>query len=236
MPADIFTQSILEMSGTPVEAAAAVCSWGSISVNRMLTAAAVLLVVADISDMFDLLPHIKDCISRARGNISLEHSVGIARSRNLAALILALPFSLIADRFQLFRPGFWSAFPAWMSAPATLLFLLAAALLMYLMTVFIRLPRMDSESRDALHNSSYTYFIVLCTIALVSIGILYVTGASDETTRTVLLWETALVYAFSILRAGQILAASYALLPTILYLCALKIVIPGLLVVTAMLF
>jgi hypothetical protein len=79
---------------------------------------AVVLLVIDLLDYFRLVPHLIYSYDRSRGAEALEHSLGMARSRNTAALIFALPFCLLVDRYALMRPAFWSGIPAAWSAAA----------------------------------------------------------------------------------------------------------------------
>ena len=230
---DVFTQGALEMSGTPIEPIASQAMWGDLLVNRILAAVAIVILIIDLTDIFDLFPHIKDCIIRSRGNISLEHSVSIARSRNFAAAALALPFCLVADRFRLYNPAFWQHIPQGWSAPATIGVLVALVLLMAIIYALTPLRHMSSEDSEAMHRSSFTYFIVLSIIVLATVGIMYLCKKDDSVIRSWIYWETGIVYLFSLLRAGQILAADYSGLGTFLYLCALKILAPGILVASA---
>jgi len=59
-------------------------------------------------------------------------------------------------------------------------------------------------------------------LMLATIGLLGVCGAPDSVLRPVLYCEMLLSYLLSLLRTGQILAGSFSVLTTILYLCALE--------------
>ena len=223
MISDIFTSGTLEMASTPVPIPVEAAQWGTFTVNRIAITVAVLLLVADLADIIGLMPHLKECFFRARGNLGLEHNVRDARSRNLCALICTLPFCLVADRYSLFRPEIFEGIGLGWSLAVTFGVLMTTFLLHLLSKALMRPPRMDSEEYTAAHCCSWTYFIIFCAIMLLAVGIMNLAGASDALIRNVLYALAAIFYLLSLRRCRQILSFRMGGLSTILYLCGLKI-------------
>ena len=68
-----------------------------------IVAVAVLLVLLNLRDLLGLAPHLWRGFTVARGNVSLEHNLPVARSRNATAAIYLLVLVLVGDRY--FTPG-----------------------------------------------------------------------------------------------------------------------------------
>ena len=232
---ELFRQGTLEMSATPVGDLAAVPAWSGLLANQLLAVLAVILLVVALPDFLRLLPDLLYSFDRTRGAAALEHSVGQARTRNLIALCFALPFCLVADRYALWRPGFWQAVPAEWSAPAALGGFAAFLLVRELFWLVARPRRLGGEESATLHHAPYNYFILLTILMLVTVGILNLTHTRDGVIHTLLLWETAVVWLVAIFRSGQFLGSFCNVFSTFLYLCALEI-IPAALMVCAHLF
>lgn len=233
---ELFRQGTLEMSSTPVGNPAAAAAWGDLLANQLLAVLAVVLLVVAMSDFFRLLPDLLYSFDRSRGAAALEHSIGQARTRNLLALFCILPFCLVADRYALWRPDFWQAVPAAWSAPATLGAMAAFLLVREIFYLVARPRRLGNEEADTLHHAPYNFFILLTLLMLVTVGVLTLLRSDDGFIRTLLLWETALVWLFSLIRSGQFLGSFCNVFSTFLYLCALEIIPAALLVGAHMLF
>ena len=227
MAGELFRQGTLEMSATPVGDPAAAAAWGEILSNQILAVLAVGLLVVSLPDFFRLLPDLLFSFDRTRGAAALEHSVGQARTRNLICLM--------ADRYALWRPGLWQAVPAAWSAPAALAGMAAFLLVREFFFLVARPRRLGKEESDTLHHAPYNFFILLTLLMLSSVGILTLVRAGEGFIRTLLLWETAVVWLLAILRSGQFLSAFCNVFSTFLYLCALEM-IPAALMVGAHLF
>ena len=228
---DVFRSGTLEMSEKAWESLSGNPAWSAVTTNRILAVLAVVLLVADLLDLFRLAPQLAYCYDRSRGAESLEHSLGMARSRNTAALFLSLPFCLVADRYHLFLPGLWSVIPPAWSAPATIGALAVFLLLRRFMYLILRPRRLGTEAFDALRHNLYNYLFLLVPVMLLTVAVSKM-GMPDSLTRTVLLVETALAWGFALLRSGQILGAHCSGLSTFLYLCGLEL-LPAAALVTA---
>ena len=232
---EVFRNGTLEMSASPVSGLAGETAWGDLLTNRILAVAAIVLLVLSLLDFFRLIPHLAYSFDRSRGAAELEHSVGIARTRNGFALILALPFCLLADRYALLRPAFWSRIPALWSAPAALGVLLLFLLVRSLCYAAFRPRRLGSEESATLKHQPYNHFILLTLLMLASAAAMTLFRAPDPLIRSVLRWETAVIFFFAIFRSGQFLDSQGLGFTTILYLCGLEI-LPAALLVAVVLF
>ena len=127
-----FTQGRLEMSAVPLPGPQDAASWGELLPNRIGIVLSIILVLLNLKDIIRLFPTLVYALDRVRGSIGLEYNVSKARMRNDIALVLALPFCLLIDRYALYRPQFWAWIPPMWSGLATiglvLAFIAAAAL------------------------------------------------------------------------------------------------------------
>ena len=233
---DVFRSGTLEMSAGPLEGLAQEPLWADLTVNRILCVAAVVLTVIDLLDYLRLVPHLLYTYDRSRGAETLEHSIGMARSRNVAAHIQALPFCLVLDRYALARPAFWSGIPAAWSAPATLGLAAAFLLVRRLCYAFFRPRRLSGESFDALRHNLYNYLLLLVPLLLLTVAVLTLFHLPDATLKQVLAAEILAVWAFALVRSGQILGAHGSGLSTFLYLCGLELLPAALFVAVVVLF
>lgn len=193
----------------------------------------VVLTLFNLKDFIRMLPQLVDCLGRKSSCINIEHSVHTSRERNFSAFILALPFCLVADRLDLYRPEFLSAVPhGWMA-----LVILGALLLYVLLRLFLssfRKPyHISYEAWQGIKRCCYTYFIFTVVIVLATVGLLTLFHAPDATPRSVAYIEMGIIYLLSFVRTGQILSDYCNGFGTFLYLCALEIIPMGALIASA---
>lgn len=229
---DLIRTSTLEMSAVPIPPSAGGLAWGDLLVNRLIVVAAVFLFLITFRDIIRILPDLLDCIDRARANVSLEHSLNVARTRNLVAWEAALAFCLLADRYNLYSPGYWRFIPDQWSAPATIGILLVFLLVRLLLFILLKPVRVSQEGANTIHHTPYNYFIIATVLLLATAGILSIFHCSDQIIRSVLLWETAALYFLTLIRTGQIISYYCNTFATFLYLCALELLPAGLLIVS----
>lgn len=233
---EVFRSGTLEMSAGPLEVLAREPLWADLTVNRILCVAAVVLIVIDLLDYLRLVPHLLYTYDRSRGAETLEHSLGMARTRNVAALIHALPFCLVLDRYAIVRPAFWSAIPDAWSAPATLGLVAAFLLVRRLCYAFFRPRRLSGESFDALRHNLYNYLLLLVPLLLLTVAVQALFHLPDAVLKQVLTAEILAVWAFASVRSGQILGAHGSGLSTFLYLCGLELLPAALLAAVVVFF
>ena len=233
---EVFRSGRLAMSGSPATDLAGDAVWGDLLTNRILAVVAVVLLILGLSDLLRLTPHLLYSFDRSRGSADLEHSLGTARTRNLTALFFFLPFCLLLDRYALVRPRFWAAIPAQWSAPATLGLLVAWLLVRALCFALFHPRRLGSEQTATLKHLPYNYFILLAALTLITAGVCTVFRVPDGVVRTLLYWETGVIWLFTLVRSGQFLGANGMGFTTFLYLCGLEIIPAALMVAVVMFF
>ena len=229
---ELFSQSTLHMSTSPLEQAASGYLWGGILVNRIAVIVALVLLVVELMDIILLFPHLLRCVPVWKANVELEHSVSLSRTRNTVALVCGVMFCVVADRYSLLDPS-WraSAAPEYQLAlTAALLF--GAVLLRRLLYLMSPLRSRTSEFACTVRHALYNYSILFCVLAVLSTVIMEAARVPAAAGRVVLTVEAAILYLLDIMRTVQILGSRYGVFRTILYLCALELLPMGILIMT----
>jgi len=222
MAEDIFRSGSLDMPQCPVDSIAPGC----IPADRITSGLVILAVIVTaliLSTFFRLAPTLFGSVTRKKLTMDLEHNISMARQRNNCALAALLPFILICNRYRLFDPSFMDCFSQEWSIAVTAGVFLLFLLLRYILSCLFR-PRAGREISDASAHVSRNYFIMLCVLMTVSLGVLFVFKATDSVCKNIFLCECALFYALSAFRRGHILSQNCSGFSTFLYLCALEIV------------
>lgn len=194
----------------------------------------VVLMILLIPTFLQLVPYIADSFFRARGSSALENSVRVSRDRNMVALVMLLPAFLLTFRYRLYNPDFL----AWKDGDARLWLVAAAfgAFFVLRLVIYVLLkPRRRYEAYQTAHHASYTFFILMVLLMLVTAGVMYIFKAQDAVIRLVLYIEIATVYFIFLVRRSQILSLSCNHFRTFLYLCALELFPTAALIVSAVL-
>ena len=235
---ELFRSGTLDMSASPLAGleGSLLPLWGDVLTNRILAVVAVVLLVAALPDLFRLMPHLLFCYDRSRGAVSLQHSLSVARTRDMVAHAFVMAMALVADRFALLDADFLRQVPAGWHAPATIGLVAAFLFVRLLCHLTLRPRRLNGEEAAALKGNLYNYVIPMAVIALMTIGILTLARVPDALIRRVLIGECAVLWAFFLLRSGQILATRCAGFSTILYLCGLEILPTALLTALVVVF
>lgn len=229
---ELFSQSTLHMSTSPLAQAASGYLWSEVLVNRIAVIVALVLLVVELMDIILLFPHLLRCVPIWKANMELEHSVSLSRTRNTVALVCGVLFCVVADRYSLLDPS-WraSAAPEYQLAlTAALVF--GAVLLRRLLYLLSSLRSRTSEFASTVRHALYNYSIIFCVLAVVSTVIMEAARVPAAAGRMVLLIEAAIMYLIDIMRTVQILGSRYGVFRTILYLCALELLPMGILITT----
>jgi len=226
---DIINKGVLEMADSPFRTVSEPAVWSGYVPVRVLIIVSILSLLFFAADVITLFPFIRNCIFRSKGCSTLEYSISTARIRNEVAILMFLPFCLVADRYLLYSPSFMNAV-----RPGLTVFCIMGALAAYLVVrricfVLFRPLRMSSEALSTLKHILFVYFIALVPVMLLTAGLMGVFRVPDAPVRVVLLWETAFFYLLSAIRVFQFLASRCNIFATFLYLCALEFLPAGLL-------
>lgn len=227
---DIINEGILEMARSPFGTVDGLIPWSGMLSVRVLVVLCVVAFLLFAPDIIFIFPFIFDCVTRSKASASLEHSISTARVRDEVAVLMSVPFCLIADRFELYSPSFMDAV-----RPDLTVFCVMGVMLAYLLVrsfcfVVFRPLRQSAESLSTIRHIPYNFFIALVAVMLVTVAALGVFHVQDSLIKTVLLWETALFYLLSVYNIFHFLSLKCNIVATFLYLCALEFLPTGLLI------
>ena len=228
---DLFS-STLEMSSTPLPQQASGMLWSDILPNRIAVVVAAVLLLIEIADILMLFPHLMRCIPFWKGNMELEHSVSVSRTRNTVALLAGLLFCLAADSCSLLDPSWREMAPPWARLGITAAIIIGFALLRGLFYLISPLRSRSSEFACTVRHTFFNFFILYAFLAVLSAILMAAVGIGARAARVVLIAEAAVVYLVDIVRTTQILSSKYGVFATILYLCALEFLPAGILIAT----
>lgn len=227
---DLFS-STLDMSTVPIAHEASGLVWSGILVNRIAVIVAVVLLLVEISDILLLIPHLLRCMPFWKGNVELEHSVSVSRTRNTVAFVAAVLFCIVADSCSLFNPSWLVSVPPSWHLAATAAIIAGAILLRGLLYLVSPLRSRTQEFQCSVRHAFFNYFIIYALLAVVLAVLLAAFGVPPRAVRVVLIALAVPLYLLDIVRTAQILSSRYGLFVTILYLCALEILPAGILIV-----
>ena len=195
-----------------------------------------LLFLLNLRSFLKVAPSLWDCVARWKGNITLEDSIQLSRSRNWIAAILFIPFCLMVFAFGLYSPDFLSG----MSGTFQLLTVTGVFMAYLILRAFLNwqleMHNYNSGVFTAANMSFYNYFVLLFFLLFLSGGLWAALAADRASARPVMLWEAGLTYLVYIFRRGQIFASVCNPFATFLYLCSLEILPTAALVLSAWLF
>ena len=229
----LFKSGQLLLEDTPVNEVAEPAT-GMPILFTVLVLAFLLSAILFLPRFLSIAPLLFDSLFRARGSVSLENSVRASNDRRLIAAVLLIPAALLTYRYRIYDAAFLRDLSEGWRLLAIMGVIFAFALLRLAIYNILK-PRRNNDFYRLSRRTSYTYFILLVLLALVSVGILALFGCEDDLIRKVLLIETILLYFSFLLRRAQILALSCNPLRTFLYLCALEVIPTSALVVSAIL-
>lgn len=229
---DLFRGGTLDMSTEPFSRIAGELQWGDILVNRIAVMTTLVLLILEIPDLIRLYPQLLRCLSRWKGNLELEHSVSLARTRNNVALVAGISVCLIADRWSLADPSIRQAAPAELKLAITAALLTGTVVLRRLIFIATKFRSLTSEYASTLRHTFFNYLILLASLVLVTALAAAALRLSDGTVRHILYAEGAVFYLIHLIRSMQILRYGCGILATFLYLCALEILPVGILIFT----
>ncbi len=223
-----------ERPAAPIGAA-----WVDVPEHAWILIGTALLVLFIIPELYKLMPAMVGCLLRSRGNLEVEHSISTARSRNVCARLLVVPFLVAIDRYCLYDADFLAGWgEPWLrlgELAAVVVAVLIFRLILHALLLGRRL-RLDADSNKAITRGILNYFISFAILMMLSISILYMFKASDEAIRLVISGELAVFWLLSVVREGQILQQKCGVFATFLYLCGLELLPAGALIASALIF
>lgn len=230
---DAFPGSVPELPSTLADTGADGFSWAGSPILSLLVVACVLTGLLLLKNVLHAVPAVLSAFARIRGSQDIEGSVRLSRDRNLTALLLVIPFTMLLSRFRIYDPGWMAGFsPEW-HLLWTFVCLMAYLLVHSLMALWLRSRRVDSDVYTMARRFCWSAFIILMLLLLPLTGILLVCGANDLTIKWILTDVIFVVFALFCFRKGQIFGLSCKPFTTFLYLCALEFLPLALLIASA---
>lgn len=148
--------------------------------QAILILASLVLVLIFLDRLVNVFPSLVACVIRWKESINLEASVKLGRDRNLTALLMLLPFCLVATRFRLYDPAFMSVMDDTARLGVILTVAIAYVLLRAMLTHLLRNGKISPKPYQAACNSFYTFFIMLTLCLLAMAGIMPFTDMEPE--------------------------------------------------------
>ncbi len=205
-------------------------TWADYPVNSIAVILFTLLALLTLKSLLNLYPMLLDSLTRWKGCVNIDSSIRLKSDRNLLSLIWLLPIVLVADRYGLPRLSLLDRIPPEWHLSGTLAVLVIWLALRYICYFVCSLRARRQETFRSAHKALFNFLIVLAMLMILTAGIISFTQLSDDTARTIFLYEAAFFYLASLVRERQILGTFCSHFQTFLYLCALEIVPTGALI------
>lgn len=205
-------------------------------VTDILTLISVISVIVFLDRFASIFPSLMACMIRWKESLNLEASIKSGRERDLAALLMVIPFCLIASAFRLYDIGFMHGMDETARLAGTAAVFIAYMLLRQALMYALRPKKMNPKVYRAAHKLFLSFFTILALFLLAIAGIMSFADISPAVTRNAMLWVSASAYALFIIRKTQIFMSSCSLFTAFSYLCSLELIPTGTLVVSAIVF
>ena len=192
-----------------------------------------LLFLLNMRSLIKVTPSLADCVMRWKGNVDLEDSIQLSRSRNWIAAILFVPFCMLVYSHDLYSPDLIRHL-----SPILRLAVVAGVLATYLLLrAFLNwqleMHHYHTKTFSVANRSFYNFAIILFFLVFFIGGLTKALSGDAALTREVLTWTIAVSYLFFIIRRGQIFASACNPFTTFLYLCSLELLPTAALVLSA---
>ena len=203
---------------------------------KIVLALGLIFFLLIIRTFVGVVPSLMATVIRWKESLNLEASVKLSRDRNTVAACAGIFFCLTMIRYDVYdlkclqNVGLNAHF--WILIGIFCLFIAIRTFIEHT----IRPRRIQAKSYVAVVRVSYSFFIVLTMLLLLTSGIATVFDISLEHTRNAILWISALTYLLHLIRKLQILSSSCSIFAGFLYLCALEILPTGVLIASAVIF
>ena len=191
------------------------------------------IFLLSVRSFLKILPALGDCLLRWKGNVDLEDSLQLSGSRNWIAIVLFVPFCMVAYSHGLYHPDYMDTLPPALGLAAFSGTMLTYLLLRFFLNWQLEMGSYRTKAFMAANHAFYNYMIILFMIVFPVGAILNATVGNKELTRTILLYIIAATYIIHIFRRGQIFASACNPFTTFLYLCGLELLPTTVLVLSA---
>ena len=203
--------------------------------SGIISAVLVIVGILLVRNITNVLPSLIGCLLRWKECLNLEDSVKSGIDRNIFAAYMILPFCLTASEYRLYDPEFLAGMPHFAYFACICGVFAGFDLLRFLASRTIRHPKVGDKIFRAGFRTSASFFCIMSSIVLIAAGISSFSGASEETTKSILLYCILAVYLVFLFRKFQIFRNSCSFFTAFLYLCVLEI-LPGVILVLTAVF
>ena len=192
-----------------------------------------VLFLLNLRSFLKIAPSLRDCVIRWKGNLDLENSIQLARSRGWIAAILFVPFCLVIYSYDLYSPEFMDTMGSTLRMGVVAGVMLIYLLLRVFLNWQLEMHKFGTPAFTAANRSFYNYCIILFFLVFASGAAMRLFGCDKSLIQNVLLSEIALSYLIYCFRRGQIFASVCNPFSTFLYLCSLELIPTSALVLSA---
>ena len=180
----------------------------------------VVLLLFAIPLLVDVLPASVGGLLRSKEWVHFENTMSLSRERDYLILLL-LPLFVLALAYYRVFPS--PAGPVWASLGWTALFLLAYFVARNLCFRLLGPRTDDLRTRQVVGRSFFTFFVLLCTLMLMTYVALLPFRLPDASLTRVLRWEMLAMYLIFLVRKFQILRTYYSPLKSAGFFFSLEI-------------
>ncbi len=205
-------------------------------VTDILALISVVSVIIFLDRFAAIFPSIMACMIRWKESLNLEASIKAGRERDLAAMLMFIPFCLVATTFRLYNPEYLSKLDETARLIGVSAVFLTYILLRKAVSYAVRPQKMNAKVYQAAGKLSLSFFTILTLFLLSAAGIMSAADMSPALIRSAMLWISASVYALFLIRKTQIFISSCSVFAAFSYLCILELIPTGTLVVSAIVF
>lgn len=224
------------LPGEAVLNTAGVSVFGSSPLLCVLLVISALVFLCFLRKAVDIIPSQLGALLRSKELVNLENSAMLARDRSVMAIVVMVPFIVLAAGYRLYNPRFLSEITGNAYFFVTAGFFAAYALL-HEGAYFVCTPRkLDGRVRKAVRKSAWTFFITATEFSFLLSAILSLFKTPYNSVRAVIIAVIAVLYLIFLVRKGQVLSQGCNFFQTFLYLCALEFLPTGILVASALVF
>ena len=203
---------------------------------KILALISVILIIALLKRLVNIFPSLVACMVRWKESLNLEASVKHSLDRDMLAAAMIIPFCLTVTKFGLYSPAFLSGMNENGRTAVIIGIFLVYCGIRLMMSLIVKTHKMASKTSKAAERSSFTFFIILTLVLILTGWTLSFLDVGIEAIRNAMLWISAFIYAVFLLRKTQIFISGCSIFTAFLYLCALEIFPTGALVASALIF
>ena len=196
----------------------------------------VIITIILLRRLINIFPSLMACTIRWKESINLEASVKHSLDRDMLAAAMFIPFCLAVEKFDLYSPQFMENMSPDLHLTVFIGIFTLYSILRTLTSKMIKARKMSPKIYKTAGRASFTFFIILTLVLLLTGGVLDFIGIDQAHIRIAMLCVSAFIYALFLLRKFQIFSSGCSFFTAFLYLCALEFFPTGVLVASAIIF